>query len=221
MYGFANRGDFKVVDEPFYSYYLNLTKADHPGKKEIINSQPKDYKKVVESISIAQVKHENLFIKNMAHHLISLDLEFINQWENVILIRNPKQLIASFAQVIQNPTHIDIGVKRQYEIYLQLLEQKKNVTILDSDQLLKNPKSVLTQFCKKMNIEMNDNMLQWESGSIPEDGIWAKYWYFNVHNSKGFATQKTSSRQLPKHYQKLWKETIPYYEELSIHAIQP
>ena len=38
MYSFAQRSDTKVLDEPFYAYYLTNvnTKVDHPGKREII-----------------------------------------------------------------------------------------------------------------------------------------------------------------------------------------
>ena len=38
-------------------------------------------------------------------------------------------------------------------------------------------------------------MLQWEKGARIEDGIWAKYWYKNIHNSSGFLpyTEKTIS----------------------------
>ena len=41
MYSFAQREDTRVLDEPFYAYYLTHVNplADHPGKEEIINSQ--------------------------------------------------------------------------------------------------------------------------------------------------------------------------------------
>ena len=33
-------------------------------------------------------------------------------------------------------------------------------------------------------------MLNWDRGGIKEDGVWAKYWYENVHNSEGFLKNK-------------------------------
>ena len=33
-------------------------------------------------------------------------------------------------------------------------------------------------------------MLSWDRGGIKEDGIWAKYWYENVHKSQGFKPNK-------------------------------
>jgi hypothetical protein len=62
-------------------------------------------------------------------------------------------------------------------------------------------------------------MLSWNTGGIPEDGIWAPYWYANVHRSTGFATQKSSSRPFPDHCQDLLEQALPIYEELMVSAI--
>ena len=48
----------------------------------------------------------------MAHHHQQMDLDFLENMTNLFLIRNPKQLIASFAQVINEPTMQDIGLKK-------------------------------------------------------------------------------------------------------------
>jgi hypothetical protein len=57
-------------------------------------------------------------------------------------------------------------------------------------------------------------MLSWNKGGIPEDGVWASHWYKNVHNSEGFAVQKSSSQPLPKRFNSLLEEVMPYYETL-------
>ncbi len=220
MYSFAHRGDIKVVDEPFYSYYLSLTNADHPGKQEIIESQPVDHLKVIDQIKYLNENHQHVFIKNMAHHLIDMELEFLTNWIDIFLIRNPKQLIASFAQVMASPTQTDIGIKRQFEIYSYLKSKNQTCIILDSGELLKNPSRVLNKFCESIGLPMKDSMLHWKAGSLPEDGIWAKYWYENVHASTGFAPQSTSTRELPEHCKKLYEESLPYYQELSKLAIK-
>ena len=41
------------------------------------------------------------------------------------------------------------------------------------------------------------------------------YWYKNVHQSTGFAKQKTSERELPGHCEPLYKLALPYYEKLA------
>ena len=54
MYSFAQRSDTKVVDEPFYAYYLTHvnTKVDHPGKREIINSQSSNINEIVSKMEM-------------------------------------------------------------------------------------------------------------------------------------------------------------------------
>ena len=53
MYSFAQRADTRVIDEPFYAYYLNLINAErHPGHEEILNTMPLDFEEVMHAIRI-------------------------------------------------------------------------------------------------------------------------------------------------------------------------
>lgn len=214
MYSWAQREDFKVIDEPFYAYYLktfNIT--SHPGTEEILASQPTDLNTVIDSL---KQKERNLFIKNMAHHIGHLTLDFCKNFENIIFIRNPRQLIASFAQVIDQPNMKDIGVKNQYEIYQKL----EKAIVLDSGQLLANPSKVLEELCQRIGIDFDPSVLNWEAGARIEDGVWAPHWYSNVHKTTGFGIQKTSSRSMPEKYENLYHEALPYYNELFEHSIK-
>jgi len=215
MYSFAQRTDTKVVDEPFYAHYLIYTGIDHPGRAEIIESMPSDQDEILDQIRLLESEHEVVFIKNMAHHHLGLDGEYLFDMQNVFLIRNPKQLIASFSQVIPKPTLQDIGLKEEAEL-LEFVEAKgkRQPIVLDSNEILPNPEIGLTSLCDQLAIPFEKAMLHWEKGALPEDGAWAKYWYQNVHNSDGFAKQKTSERPLPDHCIPLYEKALPYYEKL-------
>ena len=63
-------------------------------------------------------------------------------------------------------------------------------------------------------------MLHWPAGPKKEDGVWAKYWYDNVHRSTGFEKQQTSSRELPQYLEPLYNESKIYYDELFKHSIK-
>ena len=91
--------------------------------------------------------------------------------------------------------------------------------VLDSAEILKNPKILLSKLCDKLEIPFYEEMLSWPAGGIKEDGAWAEYWYKNVHNSTGFTKQKTSSRELPKHCESLYLEALKYYNKLTINSI--
>jgi len=219
MYSFAQRGDTRVVDEPFYGYYLKISSARHPGREEVIESMETDAVQIVEDLLSFNDKPV-LFIKNMAHHLVDVDNRFFVSVTNVFLIRNPEQLISSFAQVIAKPTMTDIGVAKQYEIYNHVTRRADEPVILDSGELLKNPEVVLTKLCGRLGIPFDRAMLSWKPGPRPEDGVWAKYWYQNVHKSSGFEPQATSTRQLPERLASLYEEALPYYREMFEEALK-
>ena len=46
MRAWENRPDTAVVDEPLYAFYLDRTGLDHPGRDEVIASQPTDWRVV-------------------------------------------------------------------------------------------------------------------------------------------------------------------------------
>lgn len=220
MYSFAQRKDMTVLDEPFYGYYLNNASLEneHPSQKEILQTMELREEKVVEDINSLS-KKKNVFVKGMAHHYLTDSPEFILDWENVILIRHPKKLIASFSKVIDTPTLNDIGIKKASELFLFLKKNGKTPIVIDSDELLKNPEIYLKKLCDLLNIPFSEKMLQWKKGGIAKDGIWAKHWYKNVHNSEGFAVQKSSSQPLPKHLEPLLNEALPYYETLKYNIL--
>lgn len=220
MYSFGNRSDTAVVDEPFYANYLSRVEIKHPGQEEIMTALPVALDSVIEEYVLKDFGTENLFVKNMAHHIYGIDYSFAIGLDNLFLIRNPKHLICSFEKVIPNPTMRDIGVKAQFEIYQNLIDAKANTVVVDSNELLKNPKKVLSIICDRLGVSFNPDMLSWEAGPRKEDGVWAKHWYDNVHRSTGFEKQRKKDRILPEHLKPLCEEANHYYEIMYEHSIK-
>lgn len=221
MYAFDNRKDTLSVDEPFYAHYLSThPKVKHPGRSDIINSQSTNASTVLEQVYTLAEDTPYLFIKNMAHHIEGFDLSWMHQMQNIFLIRNPERLINSFAKVIDNPTLKDIGLKKEYELYQHLKKQGKNSIVVDSGDLLNDPERILSKICDALQIKFTKEMLSWSAGSREIDGVWAPHWYGNVHKSTGFSPQKTSNEAMPKRYQSLLDEAMPYYQALYKQAIK-
>lgn len=221
MYSFANREDTAVVDEPFYAYYLSNFDVDHPGAKEVLKEQSSNPEQVKENILFAEREEPYLFVKNMAHHMDGYDYSYSREVRNVFLIREPKRLIASFAKVIHQPKGSDLGLKREAEIYTEIINKSKyKPVVLDSGELLKDPHKVIQQLCGSLDIPFDRAMLSWKPGPRLEDGSWAKFWYHNVHQSTGFIQQNPKDIELEDHLVPVYEEVLPYYKLLFKQAIK-
>lgn len=214
MYSFAQREDTVVFDEPLYAHYLKITNCNHPGKEEILQAQENDGEKVISNIILGNHNKPVAFFKQMTHHLVDISLNFLAQTQNIIFIREPKQIIASYAQVRKEVTMTDIGIEKQWWLYNYLKERNFSCLVLDSDEILKTPQNVMRQLCNALQISFTEKMLNWQQGAKPYDGVWSKYWYDNVHQSTGFEKQKTSERALPAYLEPLYEEGKIYYERL-------
>ena len=138
---------------------------------------------------------------------------------NVILTRNPEEMLPSFDKVITNPTIDDVGYALHVELVSYFKKFKIPFTVLDSKKVLLNPEETLQRLCKFIDIPFDESMLSWQSQERPEDGVWAQYWYENVHKSSGFMKYKAKDETFPEHLNLLLKECLPYYNELIEHSI--
>ena len=219
MYSFAQRTDTIVFDEPLYAYYLTATGTIHPGLEEILKSQSTDAKIVIEKM-LEVYKKPVIFFKQMTHHLVGLDLEFLLNFTNIIFIRDPKQIISSYAQVRPEVTMDDIGIQKQWELFNYLISKNKIPVVVDSNDILRSPELFLRKLCNALSIDFYTDMLSWPAGPKIEDGVWAKHWYHNVHQTTGFVKQSTSERKLPDYLEPLYLESKFYFDKLSKHAIK-
>ncbi|TXB67574.1 sulfotransferase-like domain-containing protein [Phaeodactylibacter luteus] len=223
MYSFAQRKDTRVYDEPLYAHYLHHTpsEAEHPGAAEVLESQPIDAVQVVRETILGPCARPVAFFKQMTHHLIELDTAFLRQTDNILLIRDPRAIIASYSKVIPNPTLADIGVAQQLSLYEELQAAGTLRAVVDARQLLLGPRAVLSQLCEALGLPFDEAMLGWPPGARPEDGVWAKYWYASVHRSTGFMPYEEKPYVLSPAQEALAKECMPYYEVLSRVALTP
>jgi hypothetical protein len=214
MYSFAQRDDTIVKDEPFYGYYLKKTGILHPGRKKIMNSMSTDIDQITNELLLPSSKKNILFLKNMAHHHINVDSNFLHAAKNVFLIRNPEELIVSFSKVIKEPTLDDIGVKKSWELYHQLLEAAQHPIVIDSGELLKDPVIMLEKLCNAIGITYQANMQTWPPEARKEDGIWAEYWYHNLHRTTGFVKSEPKKVEVTEDLKSLCEEAMVYYNQL-------
>lgn len=221
MYSFAQREDMTVVDEPLYAHYLRhqSTEANHPAKEEILASQENDGNAVLTQMLQADYGKPGVLFKQMTHHLVALDRSFLGAMDNVLLIRNPRAILASFSKVVATVTAEDIGLPQQYELFKELSADGKAPAVVDASLLLKDPEGVLQRLCEYLGLPWTKAMLAWEAGPRPEDGVWAPHWYANVHKSTGFMPYQEKVYDLPPHLDAIAEDCEPLYAELLQAAI--
>jgi hypothetical protein len=220
LYSFAQRSDTRVLDEPLYGHYLRVSGAEHPGKQEVIDAMISDGEQVVREVILGPCDRPVLFMKQMAHHLVEIDQGFLAQTTNVLLIRDPEQMLPSLAQNLAKPSLRDTGLAMQAELYQRLVALGQQPAVLDAKQLLLDPRGVLSRLCVHLGIPFTEAMLHWQPGPRPEDGIWARYWYQNVHQSTGFEPYREKNEPFPPYLLPLLEECAPHYALLARVAIK-
>jgi len=220
MYSFAQRDDVRVVDEPLYGHYLRVSGARHPGCGDVMAAMDCDGDRVMRELLEAQADDPSghLFIKHMAHHLTQLDLGFVANTCNVLLIRDPVEMLPSLTIQVPHAGLTDTGLKRQWDLFTDLVSAGQKPTVLDSRELLLDPAGVLRQLCDRIGLEYSDRMLHWKAGPRPEDGVWAPHWYHAVHRSTGFAAYEPKVG-FPEDLESLLEKCRPWYDQLFAHAL--
>ena len=216
MRSWSSRKDTFVTDEPFYAYYLKETQINHPMHKKIINHYLSDYDEIVKHLINEIPNRKNIWYqKHMAHHLIDLSkIEWIKKCENCILIRHPKEVISSYTAKNKLNCVTELGYPQQFEIAKFLKKSNRSFKIIDSEDLLKNPKEILYDWCESINIKFDASMLRWKRGNHPNDGIWWQHWYNNVIKTTGFQKYKKKDISIENEYDSIYNDSMEYYNYL-------
>jgi Sulfotransferase domain len=220
MYSFAQRTDTRVVDEPLYAHYLRVSDADHPGKAAVLAAQEQDGEKVVRDVLLGGCDRPVVFFKQMAHHLVELDRSFLRYCANVILTRDPEEMLPSLAENLALPTLRDTGYAMQTGLLRELRALGQEPPVLVARELLLDPRRVLGELCERLALPFDERMLAWEPGARPEDGVWAPHWYANVHRSRGFQKYVHKDAPFPSRLQPLLAECRPHFAELERLALR-
>ena len=99
---------------------------------------------VIRDVMLGPCVKPVLFMKQMAHHLADIDRSFMRKTVNILLIRDPKEMLLSLTKVIGVPTLKDTGLKMQADLLTELQEMGQSSPILDARELLLVPRDVLS-----------------------------------------------------------------------------
>lgn len=201
MRSFGARADCSVMDEPFFAPFLKVSGKAHPGREETLASHECDPQKVAQ-LCRAELNTPYSFQKHMPHHMLGgFPMEWAKEAKHFFLIREPARVIASYAKGREHFNLEDLGFAPQRKLW----EELGRPPVIDSMDILRWPRTMLSQLCHAINIPFDKAMLSWEKGPRATDGAWAPYWYASVENSTGFASPPETSPAVPTQYRDMLK----------------
>ncbi|XP_071958640.1 uncharacterized protein [Antedon mediterranea] len=168
---------------------------------------------------------------------------------HAFLIRNPTKLFPSWKNMMSKfpkesgknlfdtsgwmPAKYGFG--ESLELYEHLVSSgiEKNPVIIDADDLLVNPKSILKQFCERMGIQYTDKLLSWEptdevvqrwkSSTMLMKGNKACDYYQTAFSSTSFSTPKPEPNraELDDDVKACVDAAQPYYDKMYALRVKP
>jgi hypothetical protein len=217
MRAWGNRPDTFVIDEPFYAYYLKATGKKHAGADEVIATGETDWRKVVTQLTSPLPNGKRIFFqKQMTHHLLpEVDREWLGSVANCFLIRDPREVIASYIKKQGDPALQDLGFVQQAEIFDWVCARTDAPPpVIDARDVLENPKKTLGLLCDAVGVEFSESMLSWPPGLRETDGVWARYWYGEVARSTSFEPYRPRRDEVPTHLFEIHERCRECYERL-------
>ncbi len=216
MRSWENRADALVVDEPLYAHYLTVTGIDHPGRDDIIATGEADWRAVVADLLGPVPSGVRVcYHKQMAHHLTpDVELDWLTGLTNVLLLREPHEVVSSYLRSRAEVTPDDIGLPQQVRLYDELSRRGSPPLVIDSWDFLAAPATYLRTLCDLVSVPFTESMLTWPAGKRETDGVWGRYWYDAVWRSTGFSVPTPPEVELPPEAAAVAAFCLPLYERL-------
>lgn len=222
MRSFGSRADTSCWDEPFYAPWLINTGIQHPLREEIIAKYPSDPQEISLQLSSGKVATKIHYHKHITHHMLEhFPMDFLPACRSAFLIRDPARVIASYANKTEAVSLETIGLTQQEQIFDTVCEITNEIPpVIDTADLLRNPKKCLITLCNALEIEWDPAMLSWQAGPKEEDGIWGSHWYDKVWQSTGFGTLNENETTLSSELQEIYADALPIFERLASHKLK-
>ena len=225
MRAWENRPDTVVVDEPLYSHYLDVTGLDHPAREAVIAAGEPDWRRVARqltggAVETAQGTASVFYQKHMTHHLLpGMALDWVLGLRNVLLLRDPDEVVASYVRSRASVTIEDIGLPQQVALYEFLVAADRTPPVIDSGDFLRAPEAYLRRLCDWIGVPFTDRMLSWPAGPRATDGVWAPHWYTAVEASTGFEPYRRRAVELTGAAADIAAQARPLYNALAEHRL--
>ena len=218
MRAWENRADTAVVDEPLYAFYLVRTGIDHPGRDEIIASMSNEWRVVLDRLTRRPVPGGKtvFYAKHMTHHLLpEVDRGALAALRHAHLIRDPAELLASYAKVRVRPTWPTSASPQQAEIFRRVRRAGAGLR----GTCWSSRSRCCGRCARHWTCRSTRPCCRGRRGRATATGCGAPHWYAGVWASTGFGRYRPPAGLLPPHLAMLAEQCRPYYERLHDHRL--
>ena len=222
------RGDLDCLHEPFgeawYQGEAPLWPRFKPGDKTTpgltLESAWEDIRR--------RARSGPVFIKDFPHYICDMwDAQFLSCFTHAFLIRDPAKTLTSIYDKWPDFDEREVGFAEQRALFDLVAElDGKPPPVIDSDDLLENPRAMTEAFCAAVDIPFIESALRWEKGGDPSAHSWwdGGSFHANLAQSTGLTPQKrqyVDLRKTPARVQQLHRRLLPHYLHLHRHRISP
>lgn len=184
----AERTDVISLHEPFaqMANFGSITIGDALVTSEVA---------AIAAIRRLATRHRVFFKDTMDYRYprVLADRQFLRQAAHAMLIRHPREVIASFYALYRGQMQRDdVGFTRLRELWDAIAAAGPAPVVLDSDALIERPEAIVRAYCERVRLPFRPETLTWAPGPRPEWGR-TQRWHVAASRSQGFDSRIRSS----------------------------
>ncbi|SLN72080.1 hypothetical protein ROA7450_03982 [Roseovarius albus] len=229
------RGDLACFHEPFgMAWYQGPeARAPRPAPQDRLRPEA-TFEKIWNDIQEAAEKRP-VFVKDMPHHTDHMwDDAFLDRITHSFLIRDPAKVLASLHRSYQKAgmdegfETNEISFEPQQALFDQLCQRGCNTPpVLDSDDLLEDPDTMVRTYCEALGIPFIREALSWEPGAR-DDVLWYdgndEIWHASLRDSDGLKPiprKHVDPANLPPSLSGHFEKFMGHFGVLHAHRLRP
>ena len=220
------RGDMDCLHEPFGEAWYQGEDPLWPRFQEGDKTTPGLTLDSVWDDIQARAKSGSVFLKDFPHYVNHIwTPEFLAQFTHAFLIRDPAKTITSMYNKWPDFDELEVGFPEQRALF-DLLTALNGTPppVIDSDDLLENPREMTAAFCEAVGIPFIEEALSWPAGGDPSAHSWwdGGSFHANLAQSTGLVRQERKYVDLantPERVRRVHRRMLPHYQHLYAHRI--
>ena len=220
------RGDMICFHEPFGEPWYQGEEPLWPRlKSDSIRTPGLTFDSVWTKLKLA-AEQGPVFTKDFPHYIEHLwTNEFLSHYKHSFLIRDPAKVVTSMFEHWPDFVLKETGFAEQRQLFDRLSDHKGSAPpVIDSDDLLENPKGIVQAYCGAVDIQFIPQALSWKPGTRDEVSWYdGGSWHGNLRDSDGLKPQPRhyiDITEAPDRVQEIYEIVLPHYQHLHAHRLE-